>query len=115
MGTITGEEVETQVEEQDDDEQDDLESQITLNSSNHENRAPTTRDTGSWDRFCVVRTKNKTIDGSQQSREFVTMTNSEVLPGKNRNTGPSNPSAEPEADYEETSIPRGETRPSTST
>ena len=45
----------------------------------------------------------------------VTMTNSERQPGKNRNTGPSNPPAEPEADYEETSRPKGKTRVSTST
>ena len=62
-----------------------------------------------------MRTINKTIDGSQQSREFVTLTNSEVQPGKNRNTGPSKPPAESETDYEETSRQRFKTRVSTST
>ena len=45
----------------------------------------------------------------------MTMTNSEVRPGKNRNTGPYNPPADPEADYEETSRQRIKTRVSTST
>ena len=63
----------------------------------------------------MVRAINKSIEGSQQSREFVIMTNSEVLPGNNSYTGPSNPSAEPEEDYEETSRQRGKTRVSTST
>ena len=63
----------------------------------------------------MVRTKHKTIDASQQSREFMTITNSEVQPGNNRNTWPSNPPIEPEADYEETSRQRGKTRVSIST
>ena len=113
MGTGTGEEVETQEEEEDNHEQDDFEYQINLYSSNHENGASINRETGSSDRFGVFRTKNKTIDGSQQSREFVTMSNSEVQPEKSRNTGPSNPSADPEVDYEETSRQRGKTRTST--
>ena len=89
MGTGTGDEVETQEEEEDDDEQDDFGSQLGLNSSTHENGAPTKRETGPSDQFSVVRTINKTIDGSHQSKEFVVMTNSEVQPGKNRKTGPS--------------------------
>ena len=90
-------------------------SDLSLNSSTHENGAPTNRETGSSDQFGVFRTKNKTIEGSQQSREFVAMTNSETRPGKNRNTGPSNPPTEPEADYEGTSRQRVKTRVSTST
>ena len=103
MGTATGDEVETQEEEEDDDEQDDFGSQLSLNSSSHENEAPANKETGSLDRFGVVRTKNKTIDASQQSREFVAIKNLEVQPGINRITVPSNPPMEPEADYEETS------------
>ena len=115
MGTGTGNEVGTQEEEEDDDEQDDFGSQLSLNSSTHETGAPTNKETGSSDRFGVVRTINKTIDASQQSREFVTITNLEVQPGDSRNTGPSSPQMEPEADYEETSRQRGKTRISTST
>ena len=43
------------------------------------------------------------------------MTNSEVQSGKNRNTGPCDPPADPEVDYEETSRQRSATRVSTST
>ena len=62
MGTGTGDKVETHKEE---DEQDDLGSQLSLNYSTHENGAPTNRETGSSDQFGVIRTKNKTIDASQ--------------------------------------------------
>ena len=78
-GTGRSDEVDIQEEEKDDDEQDDFGSQLSLNSSTHENGAPTNRETGSLDRCGVVMAKNKTIDASQQSREIVTMTNSEVL------------------------------------
>ena len=115
MGTGTDDEVETQEEKEDDDEQDDFGSQLSLISSTHENRAPNNSANGSSDQFGVVSTINKTVDGSQQSREFVIMTNSEVQLGNNRNTGPSNPPMEPEADYEETLNHRGKTRVSTST
>ena len=56
-----------------------------------------------------------TIDVSQESREFVIITNLGVQSGDSRIIGPSNPPMEPEADYEETSRPRGKTRVSTST
>ena len=39
MGTDTGDEVEIQEDEEDDEEQDDFESQLSLNSSTHENEA----------------------------------------------------------------------------
>ena len=45
----------------------------------------------------------------------MTMTNSEVQPGKNRSIWSSNPPADPEAEYEETSRQRGKIRISTST
>ena len=63
----------------------------------------------------MVGTISKTVNGSNQSGDFVTVTKSEVLPGKNQNAGPSNPLADPEADYEETSRQRSKTRVSTST
>ena len=44
-------------------------------------------ETGYLDRFGAVRTINKTIDGIQQSREFMTIINSEVQSGMDRNTG----------------------------
>ena len=67
------------------------------------------------DRFGVIRTISKTTNGSGQSGNFVTMTNSEMPTGKNRNTGLCNPPAEPEVDHEETSRQRIKTRVSTST
>ena len=65
--------------------------------------------------FGVVRTISKTTNGSGQSGDFVTRTNSEMRTGKNRNTGLCNPPADPEVDHEETSRQRINTRVSTST
>ena len=115
MGSGKGDEAETQEEEEHDDEQDDFGSQVSLNRSTQENDAYTNRETGSTDRYGVVRTISKTTNGSNQSGDFVTMTNSEVQPEKNRNTGLCNPPADPEADYEETSRQRIKTRVSSST
>ena len=67
MGTGTSDEAENQEEEEDDDEQDDFGSQFSLNSSTQENDAYTDRETGSMDRFGVVRTKNRTTNVSGQS------------------------------------------------
>ena len=93
-GTGTEEAAETQEEKEDDDEQDDFGSQVSLNSSTRENDTYTNRETGSMDRFGVVRTISKTTNGSGQSGDFVTMTKSEMRIGKNRNTGLCNPPAE---------------------
>ena len=76
MGTGTIDEAETQEQEEDDDEQDDFGSQVSLNSSTQENDAYTDRETGSMDQFDLVRTISKTTNGSSQSGDFVTMTNS---------------------------------------
>ena len=87
MGKGTGDETETQEEEEDDDEQDDFGSQVSLNSSNQENDAYTNRETGPMDQFGVVRTISKTTNGSGQSGDFVTMTNSDMRTGTNGDTG----------------------------
>ena len=92
MGTGTGDESETQEEEGDEDEQDDFGSQVSLNSSTQENDAYTDRETGSMDRFGVVRTISKTRG---QSGDFMTITISEMRTGKNRNTELCNPPADP--------------------
>ena len=115
MGTGTGDEAETQEEEEDDDEQDDFGSQVSLNSSTQENDAYTDRETGSMDQIGVLRTISKTTNGSGQPGDFVTITNSEMRTGTNRNTGLSNPPADPEVDLEETSRQRIKIRVSTST
>ena len=115
MGMGTGDEVDTQEEDEDNEENQDFESQVSLNSSTHENEASTNMETVYSDRFGAVTTINQTIDGMQRSREFMTMTNSDKQPGKDRRTASVNTPAEPEADYEETSRQRGKTRISTST
>ena len=115
MGTGTGDEAETQEEEEEYYEQDDFGSQVSLNSTTQENDAYTDRETGSMDQFGVVRTISKTTNGSGQSGDFVTMTNSEMRTGKNRNTGLCNPPADTGVDLEERSRQRIKTRVSTST
>ena len=115
IGTGTCEEAETQEEEENDDEQDDFGSQVSLNSLTQENDAYTYRETGSIDRFGVVRTMSKTTNRSSQSGDFVTMKNSETRTGKKRNTGLRNPPADPEVKHKETSRQRTKTRVSTST
>ena len=68
MGTVTGDEGESREEnEEDDDEQVDFGSRVSLNSSIQENEAYTDRGTGTMDQFGVVRTKSKTSNTSGQS------------------------------------------------
>ena len=115
MGVGTGDERESQKEEEDDDEQVDFGSRVSLNSSTQENEAYTDRETGTMDKFGVVRTISKDTNTSGQSREFVSMTNSETRSGENRNIGLSNASADPEVHNEKTSWQRIKARISTST
>ena len=115
MGVGTGDEGESQEEEEDDDEQVDFGSRVSLNSSTQENEAYTDRKTRTMDKFGVVRTISKDANTSGQSRDFVSMTNSKTRTGKNRNTGLSNASADPEVDNEKTSRQRIKARISTST
>ena len=115
MGAGTGDEGESQKEEEDDDEQVDFGSRVSLNSSTQENEACTDRGTGTMDQFGVVRTMSKTTNTPGQSGDLVSMTNSEMRTGENRNTGLSNAPADPEVDNEKTSRQRIETRISTST
>ena len=70
--------------------------------------------TGTMDQFGVVRTISKTTNTSGQPRNFVSMTNSEMRTGENRNTGLSNASADPEVDNEKTSRQRIKAQISTS-
>ena len=115
MGLGTGNEGESQEEEEDNEEQVDFGSQVSLNSSTPENEANTDRETGTMDKFGVVRTISKDTNTSGQSRDFVSMTNSETRTGENRNIGRGNASADPELDNEKTSRQRIKTRISTST
>ena len=103
MGVGTGNEGESQEEEEDDYEQVDFGSRVSLISSTQENEAYTDRETGTMDKFGVVRTISKNTKTSGQSRDFVSMTNSETRTGKNKNIGLGNASADPEVDNEKTS------------
>ena len=115
MGVGTGNEGESQEEEEDNDEQVDSGSRVSLNSSTQENEENTDRETGTMDKFDVVRTISKDTNTSGQSRDFVSMTNSERRTGENRNIGLGNASADPEVDNEKTSRQRIKARISTST
>ena len=115
MGVGTGKEGESQEEEEYDEGQVDFGSQVSLNSSTQENEAYTDRETGTMDKFGVVRTISKDANTSGQSRGFTSMTISETRTGENGNMGLGNASADPEADYEKTSRQRIKARISTST
>ena len=75
MGVGTGVGGESREEEENDEEQADFGSQVSLNSSTQENEAYTDRGTGTMDQFGVVRTKSQTTNTSGKSRDFVNMTN----------------------------------------
>ena len=115
MGKCTGDEGESQGKKEDNEEQADFESQVSLNSSTQENEAYTDRGTGTMVQFGVVRTISKTTNSSGQSGVFVSLTNSEMRTGEKRNTGLSNASADPEVDNKKTSRQRIKARISTST
>ena len=78
MGVGTGNECESQEEEEDDEEEQvDFGSQLSLNSSTQEIEAYVERETGTMDKFGVVRTISKEVNTPGQSRGFAIMTNSE--------------------------------------
>ena len=115
MGVGTGNEGESQEEEEDEDEQVDFGSQVSLNSSTQENEAYVERETGTMDKFGVVRTISKDANTPGQSRGFAIMTNSETRTGESRNKGLGDELADPEVDNEKTSRQRVKARISTST
>ena len=78
MGVGTGNEGESQEDEEDEDEQVDFGSQVSLNSSTQENEAYVERETGTKDKFDVVRTISKDANTPGQSRVFASMKNSET-------------------------------------
>ena len=115
IGVGTGNEGESQEEEEDEDEEVDFGSQVSLNSSTQENEAYVERETGTMDKFGVLRTISKDANTPGQSRGFATMTNSETRTGESRNKGLGNALADPEEDKEKTSRQRIKARISTST
>ena len=115
MGVGTGNEGESQEEEEDEEEQVDFGSQVSLNSSTQENEAYVERETGTMDKFGVVRTISKEINTPGQPRGFAIMTNPEPRTGESRNRGLGNALVDPEVDNEKTSRQRVKARISTST
>ena len=115
MGVGTGNEGDSQEEEEDDDEQVDFGSQVSLNSSTQENEAYVERETGTMDKFGVVRTISKDANTRDQSRGFAIVTNTEPRTGENRNKGLGEALTDPELDSEKTSRQRIRARISTST
>ena len=97
MGGGAGNECESQ-EEEDEEEPVDFGSQVSLNSSTQENEAYVERETGTMDKFGVVRTISKEINPPGKSRGFAIMTNSEPQTGECRNRGLGNALADPEVD-----------------
>ena len=114
MGVGTGTEGESQ-EEDEEEEQVDFGSQGSLNSSTQENEAYAERETGTMDKFGVVRSISKEVNTPGQSRGFAIRTNSEPQSGENRSRGLGNAMANPEVDNEKTSKQRVKARISTST
>ena len=96
-------------------EQVDFGSQVSLNSSTQENEAYSERETGTMDKLGVVRTISKDANTPGQSRGFAIMTNSEPETGESRNKGLRNALADPDVDNEKTSRQRVKARISTST
>ena len=114
MGGGAGNEVESQKEE-DEEEQGDFGSQVSLNSSIQENEAYVGRETGTMDKFGVVTTISKEANTPGQSEDFAIMTSSEPQTGESRTRGLGNALADPEIDNEKTSRQRVKARISTST
>ena len=73
------------------------------------------RETGTMDKFGVVRTISKEVSTPGQSKSFAIMTPSEPRTGESRNKGLGNALADPEVDNEKTSRQRVKARISTST
>ena len=115
IGVGTGNKGESQEEEEDEDEQMDFGSQVSLNSSTQEKEAYVGRETGTMDKFGVVRTISKDANTPGLSRDFAIMINSEPRTGESRNKGLGKALADPEVDNEKRSRHRVKARISTST
>ena len=60
---------------------------MSFNSSTQENEAHENTENGYSDQFGAVRTINKNIDGIQQSRQFTTLTKSDMQSATTKVTG----------------------------
>ena len=72
---IAGDETKTREEGDDNEEVDDLGSQLNFSSSTHENEMPVKMEGGISDQFGIVRSFNMATNGMQDSSEFSTTAN----------------------------------------
>ena len=114
MGGGAGNDGESQKEE-DEEEQGDFGSQVSLNSSIQESETHVGRETGTMDKFGVVTTISKEANTPGQSKDFAIRTSSEPQPGESRTRGLGNALMDPEINNEKTLKQRVKARISTST
>ena len=101
-GSVTGDEVDTQEEAEENGKIDDYGSQVNLNSSTREIETFTNMMNSYSDWFGAARIINKTIDGKLHTREFMTLNNSAVRSATPRPTWSRTAPVELQADNEET-------------
>ena len=73
METGAGDGVDTREENKDNREVEVSESQVILSSSTREEEAPTNTENGYSDQFGAARTINSTMEGIQQTRDFMSV------------------------------------------
>ena len=105
---IAGDETKTREEGDDNEEVDDLGSQLNFSSSTHENEMPVKMEGGISDQFGIVRSFNMATNGMQDSSEFSTTANSGTHAKANKSTitRPGIILRELEAEYERPLIQR---------
>ena len=86
MGAEAGDETNTREEGDDKEEVDDLGSQLSFNSSTHENEMPVKMEGGISDQFGIVRSFNMATNGMQDSSELSTTANSSTHAKANKST-----------------------------
>ena len=86
MGAGAGDETKTREEDDDNEEVDDLGSQLSFNSSTLENEMPVKMEGGISDEFGIVRSINMATNGMQVSSEFSTTANSGTHAEANKST-----------------------------
>ena len=85
MGARVNEETNTREEGDDNEEVDDLGSQLSFNSSTHENEMLVKMEGGISDQFGIVTSINMATTGMQDCYEFWTAANSSKMPSKGSN------------------------------
>ena len=85
MGAGVNDETNTREEGDDNEEIDDLGSQLSFNNSTHENEMLVKMEGGISDQFGIVRSINTATAGMQDSYEFLTTANFSKMPSKGSN------------------------------